>query len=48
MREEEKEKMGFLESFCMILACYQAFFPIFFCLTAGLLGAFLLIKMFLR
>lgn len=47
MREEKEEKMGFQESFCMILACYQAFFPVFFCLLSGLFGAFLLIGAFL-
>lgn len=50
MREEKNEnveKIGFRETICMIIACYQAFFPVAISLTVGLIGAFVLVSVFL-
>ncbi len=47
MEKFRKSLDRFKETFSLILACYQAFFPIFISLLAGLLGAFLLLALFL-
>lgn len=44
---DDGERMTWKETMSVVLACYQAFLPVFLCIAAGLVIAFLLIGLYL-
>lgn len=46
-KEKDKENFTFRETLSMIIACYQVFLPVFFCILAALILTFLLLGFYL-